>query len=30
MNLNNSSKYLSRIDYVDEYYMMDFVEKVEE
>ena len=29
MNLNNSSKYLSRIDYVDEYYMTDFVEEVE-
>lgn len=30
MNTNNSSKYLSRIDYVDEYYMKYFVHNVEE
>lgn len=30
MNTNNSSKYLSRIDYVDEYYMQNFVHDVED
>ncbi|MDD5201532.1 MAG: phosphatidylglycerol lysyltransferase domain-containing protein [Sulfurimonas sp.] len=30
MNTNNSSKYLSRIDYVDEYYMQNFIHDVED
>lgn len=30
MNINNSSKYLSRIDYVDETYMKNFVHDVED